>query len=101
VSVTGPAGDAGPVSRVGDGPVGVLRTPGLYVAVGGGTRSTMAVNAGAPLLSTRSRPPPAGAGGARTVTAGRSGRPWWLYFAVAAFVLVRAEWWTWQRRITV
>jgi hypothetical protein len=90
-----------PLSRVGDRPVGVLRTPGLYVAEGGGSRSTIAVNAGDPLLSNLSRTTPAGAGGVRTVTAGRSGRPWWLYFAVAAFVLVLAEWWTWQRRITV
>jgi hypothetical protein len=101
VSVTGPDGDAVPLSRVGDRPVGVLRTPGLYVAEGGGSRSTIAVNAGDPLLSNLSRTTPAGAGGVRTVTAGRSGRPWWLYFAVAAFVLVLAEWWTWQRRITV
>ena len=38
---------------------------------------------------------------ARTVGAGLSGRTWWIYLAFAAFGLVLAEWWTWQRRITV
>jgi hypothetical protein len=38
---------------------------------------------------------------AKVVTAGASSRPWWAYFAFAAFALVLAEWWTWQRRITV
>jgi hypothetical protein len=28
-------------------------------------------------------------------------RQWWVGCAVAAFVLAFAEWWTWQRRITV
>ncbi len=40
MSVTGPDGSAVPLSRVGDRPVGVLRAPGLYVAEGGGSRST-------------------------------------------------------------
>lgn len=101
MSVTGPDGRAVPLSRVGERPVGVLRTPGLYVAEGGGSRSTIAVNAGEPLLSNLARTTPAGASGVRTVLAGKSGRPWWLYFAVAAFFLVLAEWWSWQRRITV
>jgi hypothetical protein len=67
----------------------------------GGSPTTFAFKPGPPLLSNLTRPTRAGAGGVPTVTAGRSGRPWWLYFAVAAFVLVLAEWWTWQRRITV
>ena len=33
--------------------------------------------------------------------AGRSSRPLWLYCAWAAFALALAEWWTWQRRITL
>ena len=28
-------------------------------------------------------------------------RPWWLGCAMAGFVLAFAEWWTWQRRVTV
>lgn len=30
-----------------------------------------------------------------------SGRPWWVYFAAAAFAAALLEWWTWLRRITV
>jgi len=101
VTLTGPDGAAVPLSHVNDSLVGVLRTPGLYVAEGGGSRSTIAVNAGDPQLSNLARTTPAAAGQARAVAAGASGRPWWLYCALAAFVLALAEWWTWQRRITV
>jgi hypothetical protein len=41
------------------------------------------------------------AAGARAVTVGASSHAWWMYCVIAAFVLILAEWWTWQRRITV
>ncbi len=43
------------------------------------------------------------AGGRRRlrVAAGGAGWPWWMWFVAIAFVLVGAEWWTWQRRVTV
>jgi len=37
----------------------------------------------------------------RRVPAGVSPRPWWLYSVLVALTLALAEWWTWQRRITV
>jgi hypothetical protein len=36
-----------------------------------------------------------------TVATGGTGSPWWVYCALVGFVLAVAEWWTWQRRITV
>ena len=39
--------------------------------------------------------------GTRAVTAGASSYAWWMYCVIAAFALIVAEWWTWQRRITV
>jgi hypothetical protein len=100
-TVTGPDGKTVPLVRVDGAALGMLRTPGLYVAEGGGTRSTIAVNAGDPQVSNVWRTSPnAGARGI-AVTAGASGFPWWQYCAVAAFALALMEWWTWQRRITV
>jgi hypothetical protein len=75
--------------------------PGIYTAQGGGARSTFAVNISDPQLSNLSRTTPAASGRVVTVAAGASGAPWWVYCAVAALVLALAEWWTWQRRITV
>jgi hypothetical protein len=101
VKVTGPRGAGVRLSRVNDKAVGLLRSPGLYVAEGGGSRSTIVVNAGDPQVSNLTRTLSLPARQTRAVTAGASGRPWWLYCALAAFVLALAEWWTWQRRITV
>jgi hypothetical protein len=101
VKVTGPRGTGVRLSRVNDRAVGLLRLPGLYVAEGGGSRSTLAVNAGDPQLSNLMRTFTLSARQTRAVTAGASGRPWWLYCAMAAFILALVEWWTWQRRITV
>jgi hypothetical protein len=98
--LTGPRGDAVALTRVGDRVLGLLRTPGLYVAEGGGARSTLAVNVGDWGLSNLQRTSMA-ASRARPVSAGASARPWWLYCAAMAFALALAEWWTWQRRITV
>jgi hypothetical protein len=98
--LTGPDGKAVPVERVNHASIAVLRTPGVYVAEGGGATTRIAVNVGDPHLSNvqRTSLPPAGA---RAVTAGSSSRAWWSYFAMAAFALVLLEWFTWQRRITV
>jgi hypothetical protein len=59
------------------------------------------VNVGDPQVSNLSRTSLSATAQARAVSAGASGRAWWLYFALVAFALVLAEWWTWQRRITV
>ena len=83
--VTGPDGAAVPLSRLPAGSVGMLRAPGFYVAEGRGSRATFAVNVGDPDVSNLAkthapaRRRPRAAGG----FAGQ--RPWWLYFAVAAF----------------
>jgi hypothetical protein len=89
-----------PLTRVNDRVLGLLRAPGLYIAEGGGARSTIAVNAGDARLSNLLRTSIASSR-ARPVVGGTSGRPWWLYCAAVAFALTLAEWWTWQRRITV
>jgi hypothetical protein len=100
-TVSGPANSEVPLTRVGQTAFARLRVPGIYTAQGGGARSTFAVNISDPQLSNLSRTTPAASGRVVTVAAGASGAPWWVYFAVAALVLALAEWWTWQRRITV
>ena len=99
--VVGPDNKEVPLSRINRLTVGMLRVPGLYVVEGGGARSTMAINVGDPQLSNLTRSNALAGGQARTVRAGTSGRPWWLYLTAATFILALAEWWTWQRRITV
>lgn len=99
--VTAQGGAAVPLTRVGDRVIGLLTAPGLYVAEGGGARSTIAVNAGDPQLSNLTRTSAAASGAGRQVRSGAGGRPWWVYAAAVAFCLALAEWWTWQRRITV
>jgi hypothetical protein len=99
--VTDPEGARVPLRRVNDNAVGMLRLPGLYVAEGGGARSTIAVNVGSTQLSNLTRTTTFAPGRTHAVTSGASARPWWLYCAMAAFALALAEWWTWQRRITV
>jgi hypothetical protein len=101
VQVVGPGGRPVPIARVGDAALAVLRVPGLYVAEGGGARSTFAVNVGGPQVSNAARTTLSASDQARPVLAGASGRSWWLYCVAAAFVLALVEWWTWQRRITV
>lgn len=99
--LTGPDGRPVPLARVPGAALAVLRGPGLYVAEGAGARSAFAVNVGGPQVSNGARTSLSPGDQARPVTAGASGRPWWLYCAAGAFVLALAEWWTWQRRITV
>lgn len=98
--VSGPDGAVIPLTHVGASTIGVLRRPGLYVAEGGGARSTFAVSLSDPARSNVARtnlPPAAAAPTARRLL----DRPWWVGLLAAAFALVFAEWWTWQRRLTV
>jgi hypothetical protein len=99
--LTGPDGSAVPLEHAGDRLTTVLARPGLYVAEGGGARSSFAVNVGDPQVSNLLRTSLGASGRALAVTSGASGRAWWLYCVAAAFALIFAEWWTWQRRITV
>ena len=75
-----------------------LGTPGLYAAEGGAARTMFAVNAADPQRSDVSR---TSARSTANVAAGSLERPWWMACAIAALFLALAEWWTWQRRITV
>ncbi len=99
--LTGPANGTVPLTRISQTSFARLRAPGIYSAEGGGARSTFAVNLADPQLSNLTRTTPVAPGRLVTVAAGGSGSPWWVYCAIAAFVLALAEWWTWQRRITV
>ena len=99
--LTGPANGTVPLTRISQTSFARLRAPGIYTAEGGGARSTFAVNLADPQLSNLTRTTPVAPGRLVTVAAGGSGSPWWVYCAIAAFVLALAEWWTWQRRITV
>lgn len=99
-----PAGRPGgslPIVRVNATAITDLFVPGLYVAEGAGAHSTIAVNAGDAQISNLMRTSLASGGTAQQVAAGRSERPWWVYCAAFGFALALAEWWTWQRRITV
>ena len=100
-SVAGPRGTSVPLAHVNHAALGLLRAPGLYVVTGGGGRGTIAVNAGDPGLSDLMKTTLSRANQAGLVRPGAASRPWWVYAAIAAFVLAMAEWWTWQRRITV
>ena len=81
--------------------VGVLRSPGLYFASSHGARVALAVNAGDAGTSNVGRTSLTADQQRRTVQAAGARRPWWMYAVLAAFALACAEWWTWQRRITV
>jgi len=99
--VTGPGAAEIPLTRVAQTAFAHLRRPGIYTAEGGGARGAFAVNLADPQLSNLTRSSPGPKGRVMTVAAGAAGSPWWVYFAVIAFALGVAEWWTWQRRITV
>ncbi len=96
--VTAPDGEPLQFFRAGGSEYAMLRAPGLYVAEGGGARSTIAVNAADPQRSNISRTT---VKASSNVGQGGLDRPWWIGCALAAFILALAEWWTWQRRITV
>jgi hypothetical protein len=99
--VTGPRNSTVALAHVNGAAFGVLREPGLYTAEAGAGRSAVAVNAGDPQVSNVSRTTLGPAAHALPVAPGGGAHPWWLYCAAAAFALTVAEWWTWQRRITV
>jgi len=90
-----------PLWRLDDRALALVPAPGLYTAEGSGFRAPVAVNAGDPELSNLSRSTLGASAEETPVPVGASGRPWWVYCAVIAFGLILAEWWTWQRRITV
>lgn len=99
--VTDPNEDSVPLTRLNDAVSAILRTPGLYVAQSGSSRTTFAVNAGEPQLSNLTQTTLGTLRDARTVASGAAARPWWLYFVLGALALSVVEWWTWNRRITV
>jgi hypothetical protein len=90
-----------PLTRVSGTAFAVLKQPGLYSVEAGRARDTFAVNVADPQLSNLTRTSPFAASRGRPVSAGGSAWAWWVYCAIAGFALVVAEWWTWQRRITV
>jgi hypothetical protein len=98
--ITRADGESVPLTDMQGTSFGVLAAPGLYGVQSAGARNTIAVNAADPqrsnVVQTSLSP------GANTAPAlGPLERPWWLACALAAFVLAFAEWWTWQRRVTV
>jgi hypothetical protein len=99
--VIGP--DKGPVAltRVNATVFAVLEQPGLYSVEAGRARETFAVNVADPQLSNLTRTSAFASARGRPVAAGSAAWAWWVYCAIAAFALALAEWWTWQRRITV
>jgi hypothetical protein len=100
-AITDPRGLRVPLTRLNGAAFALFRSPGLYEVQGGGARSTIAVNVGDPQVSNLARTTLTAAAAAATVAPGASKTPWWIYCAIAAFLLTFAEWWTWQRRITV
>ena len=98
--VVSPAGEPVPIVRAGSSAVVRLRTPGLYLVDAAGSRGVVGVNVGDPDVSNLSRSE-LSSGEATAVAAGGAGRPWWMWAIGLAFFLIAAEWWTWQRRVTV
>jgi hypothetical protein len=99
--VVAPDGAIVPLLRAGDQTVVMLRQPGLYRVEAGGARGVVAVNVGDPETSNLSRTALGGSERPVTPAGLAAARPWWMFGVLAAFVLIAAEWWTWQRRITV
>jgi hypothetical protein len=100
VRITRDDGESVPLTQMTTAAFGVLSAPGLYTLESGGARNTIAVNATDPQRSNVSRTTLASATNTASPLSPLE-RPWWLACAVAAFVLAFAEWWTWQRRLTV
>ena len=88
------------LTRVNGMAFGVLPAPGLYDVETADVRDTVVVNAADPQRSNIVRTTLA-TGTTSAAARGALERPWWLACAFAAFILAFAEWWTWQRRITV
>ena len=100
-SIVGPNGREVSIAKVGGASVATLRSVGFYDMTAGGATSVVAVNVGDPETSDLRRTRLPEAARANATGALTRGRPWWLFAAVAALILLAAEWWTWQRRITV
>jgi hypothetical protein len=98
--LTSPDGKAVSVTTFGDTRLARIASPGLYLAEGGGMRSALAANVGDPQVSNVSRTSLSASTQAST-SAIETNDPWWPVLIAIAFVLGLAEWWTWQRRITV
>jgi len=94
------SGDVLPITRFGDAQLVRFPGPGLYLAEGGGMRTTFAVNVGDPLVSNVNRTSLSDEVQALGAAA-RANDPWWPVIVGLAFLLVLVEWWTWHRRITV
>jgi hypothetical protein len=94
------SGDELPITAFGDTRLVTFPAPGLYLAEGGGMRTTFAVNVGDPQASNVSRTSLSAEAQAEGAAA-RAEDPWWPWIVGIAFVLVLVEWWTWHRRITV
>jgi hypothetical protein len=98
--VVTPNGQSLPLQTIDDRVTAILPAPGLYLAESLSGQRVLSVALGDPARSNLL---------ASTVAPDRSprpvlraeGRPWWIYMAAAAFVLVSLEWVTWRRRVTV
>jgi hypothetical protein len=99
-SVTRADGESIPLTDMNGTAFGVLAAPGLYGIQSAGARNTIAVNAADPQRSNVARTS-LNASANVAPARGLLERPWWLACALVAFVLAFAEWWTWQRRVTV
>jgi hypothetical protein len=97
--VLAPDGKPIAVTNAGDTSAVRLPAPGLYLVDAGGSRGVVGMNIGDPEVSNLSRSSLATT--ASVVAAGRAGWSWWLWAVLIAFILIAAEWWTWQRRVTV
>jgi hypothetical protein len=100
-AILDPKGDRVALTRLNGTVSGILRAPGLYAAQDGSSQTRFAVNAGEPQLSNLLQNKLGTSQQTRTVASGAPARPWWLYCALGALMLVVLEWWTWNRRITV
>jgi len=89
-----------PITAFGEAQLVRFPRPGLYLAEGGGMRTTFAVNVGDPQVSNVNRTSLSEEAQAQSAAA-RANDPWWPWIVGLAFVLVLVEWWTWHRRITV
>lgn len=93
-------GQSLPITPFGDAQLVQFPAPGLYLAEGGGMRTTFAVNVGDPQVSNVGQTSLSEAALAQGAAA-RAEDPWWPWIVGLAFLLVLVEWWTWHRRITV
>lgn len=89
-----------PLAVFGDTRLVKIPAPGLYLAEGGGMRTTLAANVGDPLVSNTSRTT-LSAETQAAAAAAQADSPWWPWIVGLCFLFVLVEWWTWHRRITV